>query len=65
MYQANLVRSKGPPQIPRQRGAAPWAVADVYRAQGIVGIEIEIAGIEGEWKVSQNAPEPQMGLAAD
>ncbi|ATU91911.1 hypothetical protein [Phyllobacterium zundukense] len=50
MYQANLVRSKAA----QQRGAAPWAVADLYRAQlkGIIGIEIEIAAIEGEWKVS-------------
>lgn len=42
--------------------AAPWAVGDApedfIRAQlkGIVGIEIEIAGIEGKWKVSQNRP---------
>ena len=26
--------------------------------RGIVGIEIEIARIEGKWKVSQNRPEP-------
>jgi transcriptional regulator len=42
--------------------AAPWAVGDApedfIRAQlkGIVGIEIEIAEIEGKWKVSQNRP---------
>jgi transcriptional regulator len=26
--------------------------------KGIVGLEIEIARIEGKWKVSQNRPEP-------
>jgi len=42
--------------------AAPWAVGDApedfIRAQlkGIVGVEIEIAEIEGKWKVSQNRP---------
>lgn len=42
--------------------AMPWAVTDApddfIRAQlkGIVGIEIEIAAIEGKWKVSQNRP---------
>ncbi|KQV84359.1 FMN-binding negative transcriptional regulator [Rhizobium sp. Root1220] len=42
----------------------PWAVqdapADFIRAQmkGIIGIEIEIASIEGKWKVSQNRPAP-------
>jgi transcriptional regulator len=40
----------------------PWAVndapADFIRSQlkGIIGIEIEIAEIEGKWKVSQNRP---------
>lgn len=40
----------------------PWAVSDApddfIRAQlkGIVGIEIEIAEIDGKWKVSQNRP---------
>lgn len=40
----------------------PWSVSDApddfIRAQmkGIVGIEIEIASIEGKWKVSQNRP---------
>jgi transcriptional regulator len=40
----------------------PWAVRDApdefVRAQlkGIIGIEIEIATIEGKWKVSQNRP---------
>ena len=42
--------------------AAPWAVTDApapYLAgqlKGIVGIELEIAAIEGKWKVSQNRP---------
>lgn len=40
----------------------PWSVEDApeefIRAQlkGIVGVEIEIAEIEGKWKVSQNRP---------
>jgi len=40
----------------------PWAVHDApedfIRAQlkGIIGIEIEIAAIDGKWKVSQNRP---------
>ena len=43
--------------------AEPWAVTDAPEsfvaamARGIVGIEIEIARIEGKWKVSQNRPE--------
>jgi transcriptional regulator len=43
--------------------AEPWSVtdapADFIAAQkrAIVGIEIEIAGIEGKWKLSQNQPE--------
>jgi transcriptional regulator len=42
---------------------AAWAVSDAPRAyiesqlRGIVGVEIEIAAIEGKWKVSQNRPE--------
>jgi len=42
--------------------ARPWAVGDApgdYLAaqlKGIVGVEIEIASIEGKWKVSQNRP---------
>ncbi|MBP1843103.1 transcriptional regulator [Rhizobium petrolearium] len=42
--------------------ALPWSVGDApedfIRAQlkGIVGVEIEIAEIEGKWKVSQNRP---------
>jgi transcriptional regulator len=43
--------------------AGPWSVtdapADFIAAQkrAIVGIEIEITGIEGKWKLSQNQPE--------
>jgi transcriptional regulator len=43
--------------------AEPWTVTDApdsfvaAMARGIVGIEIEIARIEGKWKVSQNRPE--------
>jgi transcriptional regulator len=43
--------------------AEPWAVSDAPEsfvaamARGIVGMEIEIARIEGKWKVSQNRPE--------
>jgi transcriptional regulator len=49
----------------------PWAVTDAPPAfvaaqlKGIVGIEIEIARIEGKWKVSQNRPEAdRSGVAA-
>ncbi|GAB1580524.1 FMN-binding negative transcriptional regulator [Phyllobacterium phragmitis] len=44
------------------RREKPWTVHDApddfVRAQlkGIVGVEIEIASIEGKWKVSQNRP---------
>jgi transcriptional regulator len=48
-----------------EAGRTPsWAVSDAPRAyiesqlRGIVGIEIEIADIEGKWKVSQNRQEP-------
>lgn len=51
--------------------AHPWAVEDAPRAyveaqlRGIVGIEIDIAAIEGKWKVSQNRPEAdRRGVAA-
>jgi transcriptional regulator len=51
--------------------AAPWAVDDApetyidAQLKGIVGIEIEIAEIEGKWKVSQNRPEnDRTGVAA-
>lgn len=46
------------------RRAEPWAVTDAPESfiaamvRGIVGLEIEIARIEGKWKVSQNRPEP-------
>jgi len=42
------------------RRAEPWAVGDApedfiaSQIKGIIGIEIEIAAIEGKWKVSQN-----------
>jgi transcriptional regulator len=53
----------------------PWAVDDAPRPyiesqmRGIVGLSIEIAAIEGKWKVSQNRPEADRrgvaeGLAA-
>jgi len=56
--------------------AEPWRVTDAPAAfvagqmKGIVGIEIEIARIEGKWKVSQNRPTADRvgviaGLAAD
>src|SRR3954468_24224395 len=43
--------------------AEPWAVTDAPEtfvaamARAIVGMEIEVARIEGKWKVSQNRPE--------
>ena len=43
--------------------AEPWSVSDApaefiaAQMKGIVGIEIEIARIEGKWKVSQNRPD--------
>ncbi len=50
---------------------APWHVGDAPAAyvdamiRGIVGIEIEIAGIEGKWKASQNRPaEDRSGVVA-
>ncbi|MGA1804859.1 FMN-binding negative transcriptional regulator [Rhizobium sp. HT1-10] len=45
------------------RRAEPWAVGDAPEAfvasqiKGIVGIEIDIAAIDGKWKVSQNRSE--------
>jgi transcriptional regulator len=42
--------------------AEPWAVSDApagfvdAQLRGIVGIEMEIAEIDGKWKVSQNRP---------
>lgn len=54
-----------------QGRAEPWAVSDapdsfiVGQLKGIVGFEIEIAAIEGKWKVSQNRPVPdRVGVAA-
>ncbi|HXY95328.1 MAG TPA: FMN-binding negative transcriptional regulator [Steroidobacteraceae bacterium] len=43
--------------------AQPWSITDAppdyieAQKKAIVGIEIEIAAIEGKWKVSQNQPE--------
>ena len=43
--------------------AQPWAIADAppdyieAQKRAIVGIEIEIAVLQGKWKVSQNQPE--------
>lgn len=43
--------------------AQPWSITDApadyiaQQQQAIIGIEIEIASIEGKWKVSQNQPE--------
>jgi transcriptional regulator len=57
----------------RQEAARPepWAVGDApasfvaAQIKGIVGIEIEIARIEGKWKVSQNRSEAdRRGVAA-
>ena len=48
---------------PDARRTPSWSVADAPRSfiesqlRGIVGIAIEIAAIEGKWKVSQNRPE--------
>lgn len=49
----------------------PWAVSDApsdflaAQMKGIVGVEIEITGIEGKWKVSQNRSEAdRRGVAA-
>ncbi|RYG97163.1 MAG: FMN-binding negative transcriptional regulator [Alphaproteobacteria bacterium] len=54
-----------------QGRAEPWAVSDAPdsfiagQLKGIVGFEIEIATIEGKWKVSQNRPVPdRVGVAA-
>jgi transcriptional regulator len=48
-----------------------WAVSDAPRTyiesqlRGIVGMEIEIAAIDGKWKVSQNRPEADRRGVAD
>jgi transcriptional regulator len=51
--------------------AEPWQVEDAperfieAQTRGIVGIEIEIAAIDGKWKVSQNRPEAdRVGVTA-
>ncbi len=50
-------------QAQEEKRPAPWQVSDApapfvaAMLRGIVGIEIEIARIEGKWKVSQNRPE--------
>jgi transcriptional regulator len=49
----------------------PWAVTDAppsfigHQLKGIVGVEIEIARIEGKWKVSQNRPEADRAGVVD
>jgi transcriptional regulator len=56
--------------------ATPWAVSDApetyiaSQLKGIVGVEIDIAAIDGKWKVSQNRPEADIvevvsGLSAE
>ncbi|MBO6726489.1 MAG: FMN-binding negative transcriptional regulator [Rhizobiaceae bacterium] len=49
----------------------PWAVEDApapfidAQLKGIIGIEIDIASIEGKWKVSQNRPiSDRVGVAS-
>jgi transcriptional regulator len=51
--------------------AEPWRVSDAPQTfiasqiKGIVGLEIDIAGISGKWKVSQNRPvADRAGVAA-
>ena len=58
--------------VRHETGRTPsWAVSDAPRTcvesqlRGIVGIEIEIAAIEGKWKVSQNRPEADRRGVAD
>ncbi len=47
-----------------------WAVSDAPDAyiasqlKGIIGVEIEITGIEGKWKMSQNRPEADIAKVA-
>lgn len=51
--------------------ADPWQVADApepfvaAQLKGIVGLELEIARIEGKWKVSQNRPEADRAGVAE
>jgi transcriptional regulator len=53
------------------RRAEPWHVTDApsefvdAQIKGIVGLEIEIQGIEGKFKVSQNRPEADRNAVAD
>ena len=49
----------------------PWSIADApsdyieAQKRAIVGIEIEIAALEGKWKVSQNQPEANRRSVVD
>jgi transcriptional regulator len=51
--------------------AAPWSVGDApgtyiaSQIKGIIGVEIEITGIDGKWKVSQNRPVQDIAKVAD
>jgi transcriptional regulator len=51
--------------------AERWEVSDApekyieAQLKGIVGVEIEIASIEGKWKVSQNRPEADRAIVAE
>lgn len=51
--------------------AAPWAVHDApekfidAQIKGIIGVEIEIAEIDGKWKVSQNRPPADIAEVVD
>lgn len=53
------------------RRPQPWAVDDAPPAfveaqvRGIVGIEIEIAALDGKWKASQNRPEADRAGVAE
>ncbi len=58
-------------QTHEARRSAPWAVDDAperyieSQINGIVGIEIPIASIDGKWKVSQNRPEADRRSVAE
>lgn len=49
----------------------PWAVTDAPepfvagQLKGIVGVEVEVAAIEGKWKASQNRPEADRAGVVD
>ena len=51
--------------------AAPWSVGDApddyiaSQIKGIIGVEIEITGIDGKWKVSQNRPVQDIAKVAE